>query len=43
MDYAALLKLWGCADAALFALFRTGSRVYGTATERSDEDFVAVL
>src|SRR5688572_5514767 len=43
MNYAALLKIWGRADSEVFALFRTGSRVYGTSHERSDEDFVAIL
>lgn len=43
MDYAALLRIWGRADSEVFALFRTGSRVYGTAHPHSDEDFIAVL
>src|SRR4051794_29526927 len=43
MDYPALLRLLALPDAAVFAAFRCGSRVYGTATEASDHDLVAVL
>jgi hypothetical protein len=43
MDRAAVLRVLGRADGEVAALFRTGSRVYGTASPASDEDFVAVL
>jgi hypothetical protein len=43
MDYAAVLRVLGRNDSEIAALFRTGSRVYGTASPSSDEDFVAVL
>jgi hypothetical protein len=43
MDTTALLHLLGRPAAEVHALFRCGSRVYGTATATSDEDFVAVL
>src|SRR4051794_16449930 len=43
MDKTGLLRLLGRPAAEVHALFRCGSRVYGTATATSDEDFVAVL
>lgn len=43
MDTTGLLRILGRPAAELHALFRCGSRVYGTATATSDEDFVAVL
>ena len=43
MDTTDLLRLLGRSAAEVHALFRCGSRVYGTATATSDEDFVAVL
>jgi len=43
MDFAAILRLLGRSEGEVAALFRTGSRVYGTASPASDEDFVAVL
>jgi hypothetical protein len=43
MDTTGLLRLLGRPASEVHALFRCGSRVYGTATATSDEDFVAVL
>ena len=43
MDITGLLKILGRSPAEAHAVFRCGSRVYGTATAASDEDFVAVL
>jgi hypothetical protein len=43
MDTTGLLRILGRPAAEVHALFRCGSRVYGTATAASDEDFVAVL
>jgi hypothetical protein len=43
MEYGELLRVMGRADRELAAVFRAGSRVYGTASPTSDEDFVAVL
>lgn len=43
MDTTGLLRLLGRPASEVLALFRCGSRVYGTATATSDEDFVAVL
>ena len=43
MDKTGLLRLLGRPASDVHALFRCGSRVYGTATATSDEDFVAVL
>jgi hypothetical protein len=43
VDYAAVLRVLGRGDGEVAAVFRTGSRVYGTASPASDEDFVAVL
>jgi hypothetical protein len=43
MDYTAVLRVLGRSDGEVAAVFRTGSRVYGTASPGSDEDFVAVL
>jgi predicted nucleotidyltransferase len=43
MDTTGLLRILGRPAAEAHALFRCGSRVYGTATATSDEDFVAVL
>ena len=43
MDTTGLLRILGRPAAEVHALFRCGSRVYGTATATSDEDFVAVL
>ena len=43
MDRTALLRILGRKDAEVHAIFRCGSRVYGTAHASSDEDFVAVL
>jgi hypothetical protein len=43
MDITGLLKILGRSAAEAHAVFRCGSRVYGTATAASDEDFVAVL
>lgn len=43
MDTTGILRLLGRPAAEVHALFRCGSRVYGTATATSDEDFVAVL
>ena len=43
MDRADVLRVLGRSDGEVAALFRTGSRVYGTASPASDEDFVAVL
>jgi hypothetical protein len=43
MDRAAVLRVLGRSDGEVAAVYRTGSRVYGTASPTSDEDFVAVL
>ncbi len=43
MDLTSVLRVLGRPDAEVAAVFRTGSRVYGTASAASDEDFVAVL
>ena len=43
MDLAGLLKLLRAPAPEVSAVFRVGSRVYGTASPASDEDFVAVL
>jgi hypothetical protein len=43
VDRAEVLRVLGKGDGAVAAIFRTGSRVYGTASPTSDEDFVAVL
>lgn len=43
MDTTGLLRLLGRPASDVHTLFRCGSRVYGTATATSDEDFVAVL
>ncbi len=43
VDYAGVLAVLRRTDGEVAAVFRTGSRVYGTASETSDEDFVAVL
>jgi hypothetical protein len=43
MDTTGLLRLLGRPASEVHALFRCGSRVYGTATATSDEDFVAIL
>jgi predicted nucleotidyltransferase len=43
MSYQRMLQVLKRPDSAVFAAFRVGSRVYGTASEGSDEDFVAVL
>lgn len=43
MDTTGLLRILGRSPAEVHAIFRCGSRVYGTATAASDEDFVAVL
>jgi hypothetical protein len=43
MDLAAVLRVLRRADGEVAAVYRTGSRVYGTASATSDEDFVAVL
>lgn len=43
MDTTGLLRILGRSAAEVHALVRCGSRVYGTATATSDEDFVAVL
>ncbi len=43
MDTTDLLRILGRSPAEVHAIFRCGSRVYGTATAASDEDFVAVL
>jgi hypothetical protein len=43
VTYADVLRILRRADGEVFALFRAGSRVYGTASPDSDHDFVAVL
>ncbi|WP_437965807.1 hypothetical protein WMF04_40220 [Sorangium sp. So ce260] len=43
MSLSTVLRVLGRADGEVHSIFRTGSRVYGTATATSDEDFVAVL
>lgn len=43
MALSTVLRVLGRADAEVHSVFRIGSRVYGTATPTSDEDFVAVL
>src|SRR5512132_4365138 len=43
MDTTGLLQILGRSPAEAHAIFRCGSRVYGTATAASDEDFVVVL
>jgi hypothetical protein len=43
MNYAHVLQVLRRSDAEVHSLFRSGSRVYGTARPDSDEDFVAVL
>jgi hypothetical protein len=43
MDYAQILQVLRRSDPDVHSLFRSGSRVYGTARLDSDEDFVAVL
>jgi hypothetical protein len=43
VDRAEVLRVLGKGDGEIAAIFRTGSRVYGTASPTSDEDFVAVL
>ncbi len=43
MDTTDLLRILGRSSAEVHAIFRCGSRVYGTATAASDEDFVTVL
>ena len=43
MDTTGLLRILGRSPAEVHAISRCGSRVYGTATAASDEDFVAVL
>jgi hypothetical protein len=42
-SYPDLLGILKCTDADVHSLFRCGSRVYGCATEASDEDFLVVL
>ncbi|WP_437731899.1 hypothetical protein [Sorangium sp. So ce1335] len=43
MSLSTVLRVIGRTDGEVHSVFRTGSRVYGTATAASDEDFVAVL
>ena len=43
MELADVLSALACARNDVLAVTRVGSRVYGTATEASDHDFVAVL
>ena len=43
MDRADVLRVLRRTDGEVAAIFRSGSRVYGTASPTSDEDFVAVL
>jgi hypothetical protein len=43
MDRADVLRVLRRQDGEVAAIFRSGSRVYGTASPTSDEDFVAVL
>jgi hypothetical protein len=43
MDYAGILRILGREGGEIHSVYRAGSRVYGTATEASDEDFVVVL
>jgi hypothetical protein len=43
VDLAGVLRVLGKGDGEVAAVFRMGSRVYGTASPTSDEDFVAVL
>lgn len=43
MDSADVLRILRRPEGEVAAIFRSGSRVYGTATPTSDEDFVAVL
>jgi hypothetical protein len=42
-DYSTLLRVMKTTDDNVHNLFRCGSRVYGCANEKSDEDFLAVL
>ncbi len=42
-SYTRLLQVLKVTDSAVYAAYRVGSRVYGTAGPLSDEDFVAVL
>jgi hypothetical protein len=42
-DYSSILRTLRLPDEAVHGLYRSGSRVYGTARVDSDEDFVAVL
>jgi len=42
-DYGDILGILKAKDAEVHSLFRVGSRVYGCATEASDEDFLVVL
>jgi hypothetical protein len=43
MGYPGVLRVLRLDDSAIHAMFRCGSRVYGTASPTSDHDFVAVL
>ncbi|WP_438024081.1 hypothetical protein [Sorangium sp. So ce233] len=43
MSLSTVLRVLGRTDGEVHSVFRTGSRVYGTAIATSDEDFVAVL
>ncbi|AUX46676.1 hypothetical protein SOCE26_081830 [Sorangium cellulosum] len=43
MSLSTVLRVLGHTDGEVHSVFRAGSRVYGTATAASDEDFVAIL
>lgn len=43
MGHPEVLRVLRLEDSAIHAMFRCGSRVYGTASPASDHDFVAVL
>lgn len=43
MSLSTVLRVLGRKDGEVHSVFRAGSRVYGTASATSDEDFVAVL
>lgn len=43
MDYPGILRILGRSDAEVHSALRSGSRVYGTATPTSDEDFVVIF
>lgn len=43
MDLASLLRCLGRNERNVYAVYRSGSHVYGTAGPRSDEDFVVIL